>query len=346
MIRHIELLRNIGTFNSDNSIESIALKRLVLIYAENGRGKTTLAEILRSLATGDIDRIIGRHRLGAQHPPHIVLDCDGPSSNVMFQNGTWSRTIPSIKIFNDLFVDENVYSGLGVDPQHRQNLHEVVLGEQGVKLNHALQDLVERNEEHLKALNKKSRAIPERIRYGLDIEDFCALQELPDIDNKIRTTERVLEASRNQQSIQTNASFEVLVLPEFDTQGIAQILGRDLPSLSKEAESQVHAHAATLGEDGEQWVAEGMRLGLQGDEDNCPFCGQSITGLDLIAHYRAYFSDAYALLKQDVQETIETLHNAHAGGAQVEFERANWDNWQTTPILGTILRHPRSQYRL
>ena len=322
MIRHIKLLRNIGTFNSDNSIESIDLERLVLIYAENGRGKTTLAEILRSLATGDIDRIIGRHRLGAQHPTHIVLDCDGSPSNVMFQNDIWSRTIPNIRIFNDLFVDENVCSGLGVDPQHRQNLHEIVLGEQGVKLNHALQNLVERNEKHLRALIEKSRAIPDKIRNDLDIDDFCAVQELPDIDDKIRTTERLLEASRNQQAVQTSSLFEMLVLPAFDTQEIAQMLSRDLPSLSKEAESQVHAHAAALGEGGEQWVAEGVRRGLQGNEDNCPFCGQSITGLDLIAHYRAYFSEAYAHLKQDVKETIDTMHRTHVGGAQVEFERA------------------------
>ena len=322
MIRHIKLLRNIGTFNSDNSIESIDLKRVVLIYAENGRGKTTLAEILRSLATGAVDPIIGRRRLGSEHPPHIVFVCDGSPSNVMFQNDSWSRTLPDLKIFDDLFVDENVHSGLGVDPQHRQNLHELVLGDQGVKLSRTFQNLVSRNKEHNRELTAKGRAIPEQIRNGLSVDEFCALTQLPDIEDKIRTTKLALEASRNEQAVQTSALFEMLDLPAFDTQAIDQILSIDLPSLSKDAESLVHAHAARLGQGGEQWIAEGVRRGLQGTEENCPFCGQSVTGLALITHYRAYFSEGYARLKQDVTEMIDTIRGTHADGAQVEFERA------------------------
>ena len=322
MIRHIELLRNIGTFNSVNSIESIDLKRLVLVHAENGRGKTTLAAIFRSLATGEIDPIVGRHRLGAQYPAHIVFECDGSPSNVMFQNDVWNRTIPNLKIFDDLFVDENIHSGLGVDPQHRQNLHELVLGDQGVKLNHALQKLVEKNDDHNKALAGKRSAIPDQIRYGFDIDEFCALQQLPDIEEKIRTTELALEASRNQHEVQNSPLFEMLELPAFEAQEIDQILSMDLPSLSREAESQVHAHAAALGNDGEQWIAEGVKRGLQGNEKNCPFCGQNVTGLDLISHYRAYFSEAYSRLKQDVADMIENIHATHADGSQVEFERA------------------------
>ena len=53
MIRHIRLLRNIGQFDSVDAAATIALTQLVLIYAENGRGKTTLAAVLRSLATDD-----------------------------------------------------------------------------------------------------------------------------------------------------------------------------------------------------------------------------------------------------------------------------------------------------
>lgn len=69
MINSIQLLRNIGLFDSVNAAANIPLARLTLIYAENGRGKTTLAAILRSLATGDPIPIAERRRLAAQHPP-------------------------------------------------------------------------------------------------------------------------------------------------------------------------------------------------------------------------------------------------------------------------------------
>lgn len=79
MIHRIQLLRNIGQFDSVNSAATIPLAPLTLVYSENGRGKTTIASVLRSLATGDPIPIVERRRLTAQHPPHTVLECtSGP----------------------------------------------------------------------------------------------------------------------------------------------------------------------------------------------------------------------------------------------------------------------------
>ena len=63
------------------------------------------------------------------HPPYVVLDCEGDPSIVMFQDGAWNRTLSNLKVFDDVFVDENVHSGLDVDATHRQHLHELILGE-------------------------------------------------------------------------------------------------------------------------------------------------------------------------------------------------------------------------
>ena len=160
MIRYIKLLRNIGTFDSESSAASIDLKRLVLIHAENGRGKTTLAAVLRSLKTGDHLPIVERRRLGAQNPPHICFECEGSPSNVVFQNDAWNRLLQNLEIYDDVFVDENIYSGLDVDAQHRQNLHQLIIGEQGITLNRRLSCLVSRVNQHSTDLNKKERAIP------------------------------------------------------------------------------------------------------------------------------------------------------------------------------------------
>ena len=140
MINRLQLLRNIGLFDSVSVGANISLAPLTLVYAENGRGKTTLAAILRSLATGDPIPIGERRRLAALHPPHIVLDCDGgPPPTAIFQNNAWNRTVPNMAVFDDVFVDLNVYSGLVVGPEHRQNLHELILGAQAVALNQQLQ---------------------------------------------------------------------------------------------------------------------------------------------------------------------------------------------------------------
>ncbi len=69
MIRKLQLLRNIGPFDSVDAGANIDLTKLTLLYAENGRGKTTIAAILRSLATHDPLPIRERRRLGAGVPP-------------------------------------------------------------------------------------------------------------------------------------------------------------------------------------------------------------------------------------------------------------------------------------
>ena len=53
MIDKFRLIRNIGNFKSVDSGAELPLAKLTFIYGENARGKTTLAAILRSLASGE-----------------------------------------------------------------------------------------------------------------------------------------------------------------------------------------------------------------------------------------------------------------------------------------------------
>ncbi|MBV8590856.1 MAG: hypothetical protein JO212_12520 [Acetobacteraceae bacterium] len=120
--------------------------------------------------------------------------------------------------------------------------------------------------------------------------------------------------------------FDALSLPELGAEAINGLLGRDLPILDAAAIARVQDHFARIGEDGESWVAVGMnRLSAApetGTAEACPFCAQDLRGLPLIGHYRAYFSDAYADLKQAISSTIETVTRLHAGESSAAFERA------------------------
>lgn len=323
MIRRIRLLRNVGQFDSVDTAANIPLNRLTLIYGENGRGKTTLTAILRSLGTGDPIPITERHRLGAAHPPHIVIDCEGGTTDAMFHNGAWNRTLPRLALFDDVFVDANISSGLTVEARHRQNLHEVVLGIRGVELSRRIQELVSRIEDHNRALREKAAAIPETTRQGLSVDDFCALPELAGVEAEIEATERALAAAREQDAVRTFPLFETIVLPPFDKEAVERILQRDLPELDAAAEAQVYAHVARLGVGGEQWLSDGMqRVQPANGDGTCPFCAQELAGSALITHYRAYFSDAYADLKAEIAVTLERVQRTHAGDVSAGFERA------------------------
>lgn len=325
MINRLQLIRNIGQFDSMNGAANIALSRLTLVYAENGRGKTTLGAILRSLGTNDPVPIVERTRFGAANPPHVVLDCTGGPPAAMFQNGTWNRSLDRIAVFDDQFVDQNVYSGLVVGADHRQRLHELILGAQGIALNRRLQDLVAAIEAHNGELRARGNAIPAAERGGLSVDEFCNLPARPDIDAAIQEAERSLAAVREHDPVRTTGEFAPIELPDFDIAAIEAVLQRDLPALGTDAAARVQSHLERLGAGGEAWVAEGMQHLPARDGagiDACPFCAQGLGGSEVMAHYRAYFSTGYEELKRAVTEAGANNTRTHGGDVPAAFERA------------------------
>jgi wobble nucleotide-excising tRNase len=326
MITRIQLLRNIGQFDSVGSGATIPLARLTCIYSENGRGKTTLAAVLRSLATGDPLPIAERRRLAAQYPPHVVVECGGGPPPAVFENNGWNRTLPGLVVFDDVFIDQNVHSGLAVQAYHRQNLHELILGAQAVALSRRLQDLVARVETHNRELRAKERAIPGEPRGPYSVDDFCALPTRPDIDDVIREAERALAAAREQDAVRTMPSFQALSLPGFDLAELERLLQQDLPALDSATLARVQTHLASIGQGGEGWVADGIHRITQNQDtvtsNMYPFCAQDLRGSPLIQHYRAYFSDAYASLKRDASDALAAVVQTHGREVPAGFERA------------------------
>lgn len=324
MVNRLKLIRNVGQFDSVNSVAHIDLPRLSLVYAENGRGKTTLAAILRSLSTGDGAFNSERKRFNAQHDPHIVLECPGGAQPVTFQNGTWSRTFPSVRIFDDLFVDTNIYSGLSVDPQHRQNLNHLIIGAMGIGLNQTLQQHVDRIEVHNTTLRAKSNVVTAIERGGLSVDQFCDLTLQQNLDQAIQETERSLAAAKDQDKVLQTGLFLPIELPEFDHDAIETLLARDLPSLEQQAADQVAAHISHIGANAESWVSEGLQRIPASDSDSsiCPFCAQDLRHSTIIQHYRSYFSQAYEMFKSEIATFLERTRRKHEGEAVSSFERA------------------------
>jgi wobble nucleotide-excising tRNase len=322
MLKRFQLLENVGQFHSTSSPAASPLLRYVLIYAENGRGKTTLSAVFHSLASGDALKISERRRLGSQNNPHVVLTHDANPPPFVFQNGAWNRTLPDLAIFDDLFVNENVYSGLSVDPDHRQNLHFLVIGANGVALNRQLQDCVGRIEAHIIQLRNRQNAIPisELGNYPVDI--FCGLPVEPDVEVRIQEIERSLSAAIEQDKIQTTAPFSAVGFPDFNVEAIEQTLGQTLDTLNTTVASQVQEHFQSLGPRGENWVQEGMnRIPHTDGGDVCPFCVQDLGSSHIIEQYRAYFGREYAALKVAISSALDQLREEHSRELPLRLER-------------------------
>jgi energy-coupling factor transporter ATP-binding protein EcfA2 len=73
MIKGIPLIQSIGRFEHATNI---SFGQLTLIYGSNGRGKSTLTQIFRSLVSKDTKILDARRRFNSNGPSEVVLDVD------------------------------------------------------------------------------------------------------------------------------------------------------------------------------------------------------------------------------------------------------------------------------
>ena len=318
MITKLEYVQNIGRFETVKHDPELTFKKLGLVFSENGQGKTTLCAIMRSLTTGDPTPILERHRLSAKTPSKVALEMDG--SKAAFDGSAWTSSGPEVLIFDDHFVETNIYSGLNVTPGNRQNLHELVIGEEGVKFNRKVQDLTKSIVVLQKALREKERAIPANILGGLPIDDFCSLPLPDDLGEQLSGAKKSVLLLREAEGIKKTEAFEALGLPGLGIESIEETLQAALPELESTALDAVTAHFKSLdNSQAEAWVSEGMELSA--DRSSCPFCGQDLSGSTLLAHYQVYFSKAYATHKSRIAAAKSNVLEKLGGDRLARFQR-------------------------
>ena len=301
MLHKIISIKNVGRFLKYSASGDVELKRYNLIFAENGRGKTTLCAVLRSLQSGEPAHVLGRTALGTGDAPEIKVLLDGRTAT--FSNSAWSTTVPHLAIFDSTFVSENVYSGDAVGLDHKRNLYRVIVGKQGVDLARRIEDLDAASRAKSAEIRDRRAAVQALVTQGLAVEGFLALQEDPAIEGKIVEKGRELQAVKEAGQIKNRAALSELALPVFPA-GFETLLGKTIGGIAADAErrvaEQIKAHA--MQDRGETWLSEGLGYIRN---NACPFCGQAVDGAAaLMAAYSAYFSEAYNALRTE----IATLH--------------------------------------
>ncbi|RYD82619.1 MAG: hypothetical protein EOP84_09150 [Verrucomicrobiaceae bacterium] len=224
-------------------------------------------------------------------------------------------------VFDDAFVAENVHSGMDVEPAHRQRLHDLIVGAEGVTLSRSLNSEIGSVEQHIKALKEKGDAIPKQLRGDLTAEKFCMLAPIRDCAARIDTVAKALAAARDAEGVAKRAPMPELRLPGLDLTVVRELLLKSLTTLEVTALGRVQQHIRGLGAGGEGWVEDGNVRGNANASGLCPYCAQPLTGSHLISHYQTYFSGAYRDLKLEIGQLGKNIAETHLGDAVAAFER-------------------------
>lgn len=306
-IRKVIRLQNVGRFRDCAAVGDVEFRRYTLVFAENGRGKSTLCAVLRSLRSGETGYVKGRRTLGSAQLPEIQILTNAGLKQ--FSNGKWNSTLPDLEIFDGTFVSENVYTGDAVDTEQRRNLYRFIIGEQNVSLARRVDELDSQMREISAGLRDTQSEIQRHVPRGVEFDIFLGLREDEDIDAKIQAKSKELETARAAEAISRRGTLAVLPIPHVP-QEVGEILQKGLVEIATGVEEEVikHIRYHDMQTRGEMWLSEG--LGYIRDE-SCPFCGQEISGVQLINAYRTYFSNEYKAIKSEVaameREIDETL---------------------------------------
>lgn len=330
MLQKITIIENVGRFKKVLPAPNVRFEKCTLLYGENGWGKSTIADILRSQSCRDPEIIIGRKTLAGGPSQKISLQLDTGRAN--FEQGSWNGTQCRVAVFDSLFVSDNVYSGDTVSTDHLRRQYGLVVGEKGVKLVRQLVALDEENTEN----NKTIRALEAELTAGLrgigpatmSLPDFQALEEDPDFDTAI--ADKRAEVSRAAKSKELKAAAGASAFPfpsvpaTFET-----TLSQTVEGIAAGAVEAVRSHVALHecpepAEPGlETWLEQGLIFKA---EDACPFCGQELRERKLLEAYSRFFSEAYRNLAEGVQKLRQTCQRYSNGDFRNAAEQVSKSN--------------------
>ncbi|HCK84813.1 MAG TPA: hypothetical protein DHW63_09950 [Hyphomonadaceae bacterium] len=294
MLKKIITIRNVGRFRNSAATGNPQLAKLTLIVGANGFGKTTICAVLRSLQSGDASHIAGRKTLGVTDAASVELLLDGGATK--FDGQAWSLAEPAIAIFDGVFVADNVHSGEVVDIAHKRNLYRVIIGDVGARLAKEDDELAAASRAKTGEITTATRALQPHVPTGMTIDDFLALDNLEDIDEPIADQERQLETARQTGAIRDRAALTKFALPAVP-EDLADLLGHTIDDVAEDAERLLAEHlSAHKMEGSSKWIGDRV----DGLCDDCPFCGQDIRGLPLIAAFRAVFGARYKELAGEI----------------------------------------------
>lgn len=314
MIRSFSSIENVGWFKTAACEDGVRFEKHALLYGENGSGKSTISDILRSLSRNDPDIIFGRRTLslGDLLSQKICIELDDRS--LIFDGQTWQNIehCPPIKIFDSIFVNDNVYSGDIISVDHMKRQNKLIIGQSGIQHIRNLNNLYEENK---KMADKKKEIekellllIREFSSQEVNFDEFQNLKQDIEIDTKIAKKKKQLDLSKNNQKfMDTKVPITLPLPPEEDT--FEQVLKMTIKGISSVAiqavQDHIRSHENNRGDvtqeiSLEAWLKHGTTFTA---DTTCPFCGQDIIERDLIEIYNQYFSNEYI----SVAEKIESL---------------------------------------
>lgn len=307
MIKKVIKIKGVGKFENyvSKAITSFSgdFKNIVLIYGINGSGKSTLASIIHSLK-GNNFFISKRKTFQFTGSPEVEFLINGISKPFSFSNHKWDDNYTDIEIFDEYFINENVYTGFEIDTDHKRKLFDIILGQKGIKLKREIEQIKIDIKEEQKSLTKNATDINAFVGYITNPKKYSILTKTEEIEKRIAEKELEIQLCESSIEIRSTNNLKPIDFSKlnFDFNNIKTILEKSINTISEEYLIKVEQHKKhfSIGKHTEQWI----KLGYDNiKNDICPFCERPFDSTtEIITAYNQYFNQEYLQLQKDTKE--------------------------------------------
>jgi len=190
--------------------------------------------------------------------------------------------LDGIEIFDVFFINDNVYTGLEINSEHKKGLYQFVIGEEGVSIVNEINTIKNEIEEENKNLNGQKDKIDLITEDLFQREEFIKLEKDENIKEKLNSKKQEIETANASPEIQIKSSLNRLHSLELsiDLEPLKELLQKSIKNISTEFLEIVEKHkqklSLVLGKEAEQWLKKGLSCSQDG---KCPFCQRDLAGV-------------------------------------------------------------------
>jgi wobble nucleotide-excising tRNase len=291
MLKKIIKIENIKQWQHKGGLDQ-SFDKLNLIYGRNGSGKSTLCKLFEAINNNDKAAIVSQKPVekSGKQELKFLMDAQTISLDSL-------ECADKFQIFNQAFIDNNLYITKGADKSQLVNYYEFSLGMVSVAHEKEIERLKSEND----SLTIKITPLSNKITGQFSNKTIAQIKDIKVAKNGNSELEKLQEQLQDIKSIEHFRKRRKLSLLSIDKPELkTNVFITTIENLSKESEDKVSKHVElNLKEQDNYWLEKGKDLVT--DSGNCPFCAQPLSSSPIFHLYQEFMSEAYLNASNDFE---------------------------------------------
>lgn len=290
MLNKIIKIKNIKQWQHAGGLDGM-FNNLNLIYGRNGSGKSTLCKIFEYINNNEQEKIKSLKPIENNDAPQLELLINNSKIDL-----NRLQTPVYFHIFNQDFIDKNVYISRDTDKSQLVNYYNFSLGMVSVEHEKEISNIKTEND----TINTKLTPLILKVSYKFNQKQINEIKKIPktqNADEKLNELKKQLKDTQAIEHFKKRKKLSTLKLekPEVNL----DIFNVNLDNLARAAVLKVNKHIEdNMKKRDTHWITTGVEQVTE--KNNCPFCGQNLSSSPIYHLYQDFMNESYT-------ESLETF---------------------------------------